>query len=308
MGVGKSLDAIIAEAFRALGCEPWSAAGGSTTGWSKQSDFQRCPWRYQLKHELGATPLLAGAVSEALGVGSVGHLLLAAHYAQLLPDARYPGWRSNVPDPYVLLQALGDAGLPMAISTVVEQCFNAYVERWSNEDIRPMAVELSAGDQSFHTSRFDLVFYTEDGIHDGLWIGEHKFLKYGTDLEEYNLHGEVIGEALSFQLSELDQFFGLPLNGVCLNVIFKPDSKHLPTCKRVWLHPTPEALERYANDRSYWLQILLDCKRRKVWPRALEGCHRRNRLCRYFAHCRDLDDSQLKFPGDAPVSPEGFEE
>ena len=289
--VGKSVDAIIVDAFRSLGCAPMG--GPSSNGWSKQGDFQRCPRRYQLIHEVGAVPTVAGDGSEALDVGSVGHALLAVYYAKMLPDDRYPGWREKVPEPEALLKAMVDQGLPIQIASVVERCFEGYIEFWGNEDVRPLAVEMQAGDAKFHTSRFDLVFFTEDGIHDGLWVQEHKFLKAGTDLEEYKLHGEILGEVLSFHLSKLDDFFGMPLNGVCLNVIFKPTAKMLPKYQRLWIQPTWDALERYAADRKYWIQAMLECKRMKTWPRALSGC-KRYKLCRYFAHCRDLDDAQLK--------------
>ena len=295
-GVGKSVDAIIAEAFRSFGCEPFG--GASSTGWSKQSDFQRCPRRYQLKHDLRATPLLVGEVSTALDVGSVGHALLAAHYAAMLPDDRYPGFRTSVPEPAALLQAMVDAGLPMEIFAVADQCFSGYLERWADEDVQPVAIEMLAGDPAFHTSRFDMVFYTEQGMHPGLWIDEHKFLKSGTDLEEYKMHGEVLGEVLSWQLSKLDEFFGMPLSGVCLNVIFKPTKTALPHYQRLWLSPQVEVLDRYVTDRVYWLDETRRCKQQygdAAWPKALHGC-KQYRLCRYFAHCRDLDDSKLKVP------------
>jgi hypothetical protein len=304
-GVGKSVDAIIAEAFAALGCRPMG--GQSGTGWSKQSDLQRCPRRYQLKHELGATPLLVGEVSPGLDVGAVGHALLAAYYAAMLPDDRYPGWQSTVPDPFALLQAMQNAGLPGEIYMVAEQCLNGYLEHWATEDVRPMAVEMHAGDAKFHTSRFDLVFYTEEGLHPGLWIQEHKFLKAGTDLEEYRMHGEILGEMFSWQLSALDDFFEAPLNGVCLNVIFKPTKTLPPRFQRLWMPvPPPEYIKRYAEDRVYWLRTLMDLKQRfgdRPWPRALLGC-KKFKLCRYFAHCRDLDDAQLKFGSSLPPEEE----
>lgn len=295
-GAGKSVDAIIAEAFRSLGCEPMG--GASETGWSKQSDFQRCPRRYQLKHELGAAPLLVGEVAPGLDIGAVGHALLATHYVAMLLDDRYPGFRPNPPEPFALLQAMTDAGLPMEIYALADRCLSGYLEFWANEDVRPMAVEMQAGDAQFHTSRFDAVFYTEEGLHPGLWVGEHKFLKAGTDLEEYRMHGEVLGEVLSWQLSKLDEFFGMPLAGVCLNVIFKPTKTLPPRFQRLWLSPPPEVIKRYATDRVYWLRQLMECKQRfgeNVWPKALFGC-KKYRLCRYFAHCRDLDDSQLIVP------------
>jgi hypothetical protein len=296
-GIGRSVDAIIADAFRSFGCKP--LGGQSSTGWSKQSDLQRCPRRYQLKHELGATPLLVGEVSPGLDSGSVGHALLGTYYAGMLPDNSYSGWQPNTPKPHELLQAMQNVGLPGELFMIAEQCLDGYLEHWMNEDVRPMAVEMPAGDSTFHTSRFDLVFYTEDSLHTGLWIGEHKLLKAGTDLEEYRMHGEILGEMLSWRLSNLDDFFGMPLNGVCLNVTFKPTQRVPPRFQRLWLPVPPEEyIQRYVDDRSYWLKALEDCRQyfgAEPWPRALLGC-KKFKLCRFFAHCRDLDPSQLKFP------------
>jgi hypothetical protein len=203
----------------------------------------------------------------------------------------------------IQLEAMQNAGLPGEVFMVAQQCLDGYLEHWATEDVRPVAVEMSAGDSKFHTSRFDLPFYTEEGLHPGLWIGEHKFLKAGTDLEEYRMHGEIIGEVLSWQLSQLDDFFGMPLAGVCLNVIYKPTKTLPPRFQRLWMSVPPIAhLKRYAEDRVYWLKTLMDLKQRfgsQPWPRALLGC-KKFRLCRYFAHCRDLDDAQLRF--DAPLS------
>lgn len=303
-GVGKSIDAIVKEAFAYLGCKPWG--GPSATGWSKQKDFQRCPRRYQLIHELGAVPALANIEStKGLDIGAVGHVLLAAHYARYLPDDSYPGWQQNPPEPLAVLDALEKFGLAIELRAEVERLFSGYLEFYANETIQPCAVEMPAGDAKFHTSRFDLILYAQDGIHDGLWIGEHKFLKSSTDIEEYRLDGEVLGELLSFELSKLSEFFGMPVNGVCLNVIFKPTKTGLPRYQRLWISPPYEVIKRYAEDRAYWLNSLMLCKRvGGIWPKALNGCTTKYRTCRFFNHCRDLDDGQIQLLGPPKPSEE----
>lgn len=296
-GVGKSFDAIVSEAFAALGCEKWG--GVSPTGWSKQSDFQRCPRRYQLLHEMGASPLAVGGSTSALDIGSVGHLLLAAHYTRQLPDDRYPGFRDPCPEPQAVLDALAAAGMPADIVGTVQMLYDGYVEKWANEEIAPVAVEMLAGTVGQHTSRFDLVFHVFEGMHTGLWIGEHKFLVSSTDLDDYTLHGEVIGEVLSFHLSRLHEFFEAPLSGVCLNVILKPSLRGIPTYRRKWIAVSPAAVDRYVEDRMYWiaaLQALKQLPPSTPWPRALNGCTNKYRRCRFFQHCRDLDDGQLVLP------------
>jgi hypothetical protein len=289
-GVGKSLDAITAEAFKALNCEPWG--GPSQNGWSKNSDFLRCPYRYYLKHIRGAAPLIVGVTAKALDIGACMHLLLAARYAAMLVDNRYPGWRETVPTPEVVLAALVAAGLPIEISSEVERLYDGYAEKWNAETLIPVAVEMPAGVVQCHTSRYDLVFYVEDGIHDGLWVGEHKTMSSSTDIEEFRFHGEVIGEMLSWDLSELDTFFGAPLNGICINGIIK--ARQVPRYQRLWISKTPDLIELYAKDRSYWLRRILECVQRGWWPRSLNGCFGRyNNRCRFWEHCRTQDESQL---------------
>lgn len=289
-GVGKSLDAIVAEAFRALGCAPWG--GQSENGWSKASDFLRCPYRYYLKHIRGVGPLIAGETGRALDIGASIHLLLAARYAALLPDDRYPGWRAVVPTPEAVLAALVTAGLPLDISNEVERLYDGYAEKYGTETITPVAVEMPAGSAKCHTSRYDLVFYVEDGIHDGLWVGEHKTMSSSTDIDEFRLNGEVIGEMLSWSLSDLDNFFGAPLNGVCINGIVK--AKSVPRYPRIWISRSEGLIEEYARNRMYWIQRIVDCMEQKRWPKSLQGCFGRyGNRCRFWEHCLSQDDSQL---------------
>jgi len=287
--VGRSLDSIVAEVFKTFGCEPWG--GASQNGWSKQSDFLRCPYRYYLKHVKGAGPAAVGDVSPALDIGSVCHLLLAARYAAALPDDRYPGWRPVVIEPMALLRALEAAGLPLSISSECERLYDGYAERWGNETLVPVAVEMPVGMPSLHTSRYDLVFFVEDGLHDGLWIGEHKTMSSGTDIEDFRFDGEVLGEMLSWQLSSLTEFFGAHLNGVCINALVK--AKSAPRYQRLWITVPDQLVDTYATNRGHWAQQELYYQSRNLWPKSLFGCKSKYSKCRFWEHCRTLDDSKL---------------
>ena len=258
-GIGRSIDSIIVEACTKLGIERWG--GQSEDGWSRHGDFLRCPYRYYLKHVRGVGPLVVGESAMGLDVGSCEHLLLAAHYARLLPDDGYPGWRENCPTPTAVLQAMIAAGLPMQIASEVERLYDGYVEHYANETIIPLAVEMPAGLPGTHTSRYDLVFYVEDGVHDGLWICDHKTASPKKDLEEYRFDGEILGEVFSWELADLQDFFHARLNGVCINALVKV--KGVPRYQRLWLTFPQQIINAYGSDRGWWAQQIMACETRK---------------------------------------------
>jgi hypothetical protein len=291
-GLGRSVDAIIRDACASLGIEPWG--GASEDGWSKRSDFLRCPYRYYLKHVRGVGPLAVTADTEALDIGACVHLLLAAYYARMLPDERYPGWRMNPPDPQALLQALIAARLPRSIAADVEQLFDGYVEQYANDVLQPVAVEMPGGLVGTHTSRYDLVFWIEDGMHDGLWIGEHKTASPSSDLDDFRFHGEVLGLMSSNELVNLQDVFGVKLNGVCINALVKPRPKQAPRYQRLWLTFPYALISEYGSDRGCWSGWLQTCQDRNRWPKSLQGCKSYNRRCRFWEHCRTQDAGQLK--------------
>jgi hypothetical protein len=287
-GIGRSIDSIVVEACTKLGIERWG--GQSEDGWSRHSDFLRCPYRYYLKHVRGVGPLVVGEAAKGLDVGTCMHLLLAAHYARQLPDERYPGWQPNMPTPQALLQAMITAGLPMQIASDVEWLFDGYVEYYGSENITPMAIEMPIGMPGVHTSRLDLVFFIEDGTHDGLWICDHKNVSPKKDLEEYRFDGEILGEVFSWQLSGLNDFFDARLNGVCINAVVKSKP---PRFQRLWCTFPDPLINVYANDRAWWAKQIVACQASSTWPKSMYGCHSYFRACRFWEHCRTQDEGRL---------------
>jgi hypothetical protein len=294
-GLGPSVETIIRTACMSLGLEPWG--GPSEDGWSKHRDFLRCPYRYYLKHVRRVGPLVVAVTAPGLDVGSVSHLILACHYARKLPDDRYPGFRVNCPEPLQLLEALKDAGLPMQIAMEAERLYEGYVEKYV-DDFTPVAVEMSHGVIGIHTCRYDVVGYIEDGLHDGLWIVEHKNLSERADVEDYRFDGEVLGEVYAEQLRHVDDIFGMRPNGACLNALIKAK---IPRYQRLWLSFPPSILNEYADNRGRWGQQIVECTRRGVWPKNLYGCKSSFRRCRFWDHCRSQDESQLVLT-EAPES------
>jgi hypothetical protein len=288
-GVGRSIDSIIREACKVLGVEPWG--GPSENGWSRQADLLRCPYRFYLKHIKGVGSVAVSDAGNSLDIGSVCHLLLAARYAALLPDERYPGWRADVPDPIALLRALEAAGLPLTVSSEVERLYDGYAEKWGAETIQPVAVEMPVGIATRHTSRYDTVVFVEDGIHDGCWILEHKTMSSATDIEDFRFDGEILGEMLSWDLSELTSFFGAPLSGVCINALVK--AKSVPRYQRLWIPYNPRDIAAYEANRVQWIKQERFYRDHNLWPKSLYGCKAGFRHCRFMEHCRTLDNSKL---------------
>jgi hypothetical protein len=250
-----------------------------------------------LKHVRGVVPLVVGEEGPALDIGSCVHLILACHYARLLPDDRYPGYRANCPQPQVLLEALKTAGLPLTVAVEVERLYDGYAEHYANEALTPVAVEMPVGVVGVHTSRYDLVSYVEDGLHDGLWINEHKTASPQSDLDEFRFDGEVLGEMLSAELTDLEAIFGMNVQGVCVNALVKPDKRSkssLPRYQRLWLTFPPSLIAEYRKDRLWWNRLRITCMETGVWPKSMQGCRSRYSKCRFWDHCRLQDEGQLK--------------
>ena len=291
----KPTNDVLEQAFAALGCEPWG--GASVFGWSRISDYLRCPYRYYLKHVLKMRSSLVGTSSKAQDTGSFLHALLAAHYAAMLPPpyeadgqlVGYPGYRENAPTPDELLAALRAAGAEVEALAEATRLWEGYNEHWGEDGIQPIAVEMPAGDPAIHTSRYDMVFTITDGIHDGVWIGEHKTASPVTDLDTWRFEGEVLGEVYSWRLSGLDEVFA-PLRGVCINVLLK---SKVPQYKRIWLPVKEDMIADYARHRAHWTDMVNKHTRAKYWPKSHYGCVARYDRCAFWDHCATLSDSFL---------------
>ena len=289
----KSSEAVLDEAFKALNCERWG--GASNNGWSKIGDLQRCAYRYYLKHVCGLTTAATGGDDSApMSVGSFGHVALAAHYAALLPDSRYPGFRADCPTPEAIFAALDSVGAdPLALQEA-HTVWSGYTEHWGDDGWTPMAVEMPAGDEKLHTCRYDLVASVEDGIHDGLWAVDHKLLTSKADVDLYLLEGEILGEALCWRLSGLDDVFG-PLAGVCINVLFKGKPvKGRPAYFRRWFPLNEELVNDFEQNRRFWQSQIQSFTKLNLWPKSHNGCVARYfDTCLFWDHCATLSPSLL---------------
>lgn len=288
----KSIEQVLRDAFALLKCEPWG--GASDNGWSRLKDYLRCPYRFELKHIRKVRATTLSGTSAGIEIGSLGHAVLASYYGGQLPDKRYVGYRPNCPTPDQMLAALEKAGAGVLELHEATQLWEGYIDHWGDDGWTPMAVEMPVGDLQLHTSRYDLVVYVEDGIHDGFWIGEHKCLSSKTDLEQFNLDGEILGECLSWRLSKLDEVFG-PLSGVCVNVLLKTRPS---SYRRLWLPVDWNRVDEYERDRRLWNREIENRALYNWFPRSLYGCTAGFEKCLYWDHCSTLSDSFLTSKDD----------
>lgn len=293
----KSSDEVIRLAFARFGCEPMG--GPTEQGWSRQGDFLRCPYRYFLKHIRKVVPALQTASSsKPQDVGSLMHTVLAVHYARLLPPPvqysdgavqAYPGWQEGLPTPEEMLDALRDSGAEIEALQEARRLWDSYLDYWGEDGWQPVAVEMFAGNPELHTSRDDLVFIVADGIHDGLWIGEHKTASPSTDFEQWQMHGEVLGEMLT-GLEALPKIFGMELQGVCINILIK---SKVPGYRRIWLPVDEKLIREFVRQRLHWQKMEQLYTKSGFWPKSFHGCQERFGRCGYWDHCVSLSEQYL---------------
>jgi hypothetical protein len=297
----KPNDEVIAEAFKALGCERWG--GASINGWSRVGDLMRCPYRYWLKHIRQVVPATIQSDStSAQDIGSLSHVLLASYYAGRLPDARYPGFRVNCPTPDAVAEALRVAGADPLSLQKARELWSGYIDHHGEDGWTPMAVEMPAGRPEFHTCRYDLIVHVEDGIHDGIWNVDHKNLSPKADIENYALDGEILGQMLCWKLEGLDAVFG-PLEGTCINVLFKdkPPRGMQPYYRR-WFRFDPALIRDFGKQRLWWEEWARDrIARSEFFPKSHRGCIEKfDNKCFYWEHCASLSEEQLVQPKPRP--------
>ncbi len=284
---------MLADAFKALGIERWG--GASDNGWSKISDLLRCPYRYYLKHVKGLQSPSVTDGSTAMEIGSYAHAALAAYYAAQLPDDRYPGFRVACPTPEAVLDALGAAGAEAEALFKAREVWAGYVDFHGDDGVTAMGVEVPAGNIDLHTCRYDLIADVQDGCHDGVWAFDHKVVSKRTDLELYLLDGEIMGEALCWDLSGLAETFG-PITGVCINALIKEPARGQPPYARRWFPLNEDLIRDFGSNRIFWQSQLAMYKKLGRFPKSHYGCPGRyygTDVCQFWDHCATLDPSKL---------------
>lgn len=294
----KSIEECIALAYASFNVPP--LGGASEDGWSKMSDFQRCPYRYYKNHVEEKNPALVQIAEKPvnLELGALFHACLACHYIGSI-KRKYIQFEKReyveYPTALELLNRVLALGGNPDIVAEVERLYLAYFNHYGNphnEGIQPLAIELPAGKPGVHTCRFDMLSY-HGGNTNGVWIDEHKTASRETRdvLEGWWLDGEIIGEVYGYKLSGLEKVYG-PLIGVSVNVVIKTKE---PKFRRVEVVVPDSLLERYIDDREYWGSVRADLTARSKtygstsFPRKLQGCIGRYGTCELWDHCRDAD-------------------
>ncbi len=281
----KSIQQCIDEAYASFNVP--SLGGASTDGWSKMSDFQRCPYRYWYFHERDKSSDVVeiGPKPVSLELGALFHAMLAGHYIGSCAAGKYA---ESYPTALELINRIVNLGGDAAICAEAERLYIAYFNHYGNpvnEGFKPLAIELPAGVEGVHTCRFDMLAE----INGQTWIVEHKTASRETRdvLESWWLDGEIIGEVYGYKLSGLEKVYG-PLAGVLVNVVIKTN---VPKFRRMEVVIPDNLLERYAMDRQYWAmerQSMRD-QTPSEWPRKHQGCIGRYDTCQLWDHCRDAD-------------------
>lgn len=283
----KPIEQCIDEAFASFGVP--KLGGASSDGWSKISDFQRCPYRYWALHEKPKDELVTiGEKSVNLELGALYHAMLACHY-----QGSIEGPTPSYPTALELVHRVESFGGNKDICNEATRLYMAYWQHYGNphdEGLKPLAVELGAGTEGIHTCRLDLLAERQGGI----WIVEHKTASRETRevLEGWWLDGEIIGEVYGYKLSGLEKIYG-PLVGVCVNVCIKTKE---PKFRRIDVVVPDSLLARYVQDRGFWtvereaMKIhALGVGGNAAFPRKLQGCIGRYDTCSLWDHCRDAD-------------------
>lgn len=277
--VYKPIDQCLIEAYASFNVPP--LGGASNDGWSKLSDYQRCPYRYYMLHEAPKTAEAPFYVApESLEIGSLMHAMLAMHYMKGMRGV------TNYPTAYALAERVRSLNASPGIVDECKRLYAAYANHYQNphdEGLQPLAVEYPAGVDGIHTCRYDMLAKRDGGV----WNYETKTASRETRevTEGWWLDGEIIGQHYAYKLSGLDKLFG-PLIGTCINIIIKTQ---VPKFRRVEVVIPDDVLDAYIADSKFWRGQRDSMRAMRYFPRKLQGCIGRYSMCELWDHCRNAD-------------------
>lgn len=234
--------------------------GPSPYGWHSLASYLRCPTAWRHESDLKA----AGGESHRAPLvrGSLGHVMLAHHYARRACEAR-----GVDPDQFYeplaaalklapTFGAMGQAMMPEAMRGYQAHCSAFVVERDETIGIEKLlSMEFTDDDGRTwpYTARADRIVRNRDTGK--VWIHDHKFVGRIEDrvFKRYALSGQFAGLIhLGFKT------FGDQFGGCMLNVVGCQDGE----CGRREVEPAPNAVMRFP-----W--IVCDTRRRMEAAREL---------------------------------------
>lgn len=209
--------------------------GASAKGWHAIVDFLRCPEEYRLRHLVGAR-LPLESTPDPLGIGSLVHWGCAKWHESGCPmwseklDVQLGAW---------LEQYMATQKLPIRSKAEREARWYTmqYIKHWGGKSApKILAVEYLLGPTSIvvgdksplfqRTARLDAVgVFAESGGR--LAILETKTTSVGVNdaVNEYQLHGQPMLQALLWKLSPQGEALHGPIAGVLVDVIHKKYDK-----------------------------------------------------------------------------------
>ncbi len=277
------VDDVLGEFFAARGL-PRLGGQSSGRGWSSFSTFQKCPYLWQQRYlkPRGGEPTIL-IESPSLAIGTIVHVLLALHYAQIqIGGSPYAGIMPEDMHEYLLARCNPEF--------VVEgwRVFSGYRLYYSMETIEPLAIEHDLVDpRTGESCRFDLIaFFPEDTpmLAAGTYNVEHKTASrfdYPT-LNGWVNDGEVIGQTALWKRLGLDHRFG-PLRGVIVNILGK-QPKELKFHRAI-VSPHSWQVEQHLQDLARWEALINLARTTNSFPRARQSCIGRYGMCDLFDHC-----------------------
>jgi hypothetical protein len=274
--------------------------GPSPRGFHRLEQFLTCPMRYYWNRQLrlaaeAAPDAPEGAKADPLVRGTLGHVLMAHHYARLTAVAR-----GRDPEQFysprdaaaIVADRYGDQG--RRLLTDAMRGFDAHartyaVERFDVIGIEKLLETWFPGSGSpdprgwWYTARADMVVRMKDTGK--VWIVDHKYVgRVGDEsvFRRYTLSGQFLG---LYHLG--NRIYGSDFAGLMLNVVACDASNR---CVRRGVDPAPWALQRFPDLVAQTELRIRDLEDLPVtaWPMAVSeiACVTPYGICAHFERCR----------------------
>ena len=171
--------------------------------------------------------------------------------------------------------------------------YEAYVTRYSNDYIVPLAVELFAEDpKTGNTCRYDGIVRIDDppvGMMPGVYILEHKSAaRFDAQSTAWANDGEVIGQMMIWEKAKLEEKYGR-CQGVIVNMVGKQKQ---PQFERIVVPPQVWQLDAHERDLAYWRALERMNRVTNTWARSRASCITKYGMCDFYDTCsNDPNDS-----------------
>ena len=250
--------------------------GPSRRGWHRLQKALRCPRLYALayKSKDGRGERLP---SEPLIKGSLFHMALAHHYAQIQEQQQgktETEYYSPLESVALLAKEQPEKYIPEWESYVadVQRVYLDYKVRWASRQWKVLAIEKEVcanihdeerNETYFYTQRVDAIW--EHPVTKQVWFVDHKTAGRVTQrtIGQYSMDGQMLGYGMFGQ-----QMFGERYGGVLLNFIEWPKEGKSPRFERKRTDPAPYSVSRFKSTIIQAERIIRDHEKLEAveWP------------------------------------------